>query len=286
VTVAPEQLLAAMADAYHVARDAVAEVSRAWATLEPLLETSEREVASLKKAAEDLGDLANALPELSWLESELARMRGDAAKDPLGAQGGLDRGLAPRLSLVRLRIAELHLARGRVTTGLRDAPALEREIADAHATARSAPALAARELDMEGAALPAVVDDSLLSGLTPWRERIAAAASAGHWASADVGLQRWYDTAHGYLAQDQAVRTTLDSLFATRTELTGRLSARRAQLGALGGRGAAVDPTLLALGHEAEALLRARPTLLTRASRAVDRYEAAVVTLAARARRG
>ncbi len=284
VAVVPEQLLVAMADAYHVARDAVAEVSRAWSTLEPVLLACEREVSSLATTAEDLGDLANVRPELTWLEQELARMRGEIAKDPLGVSGNVDRELTPRLAVMRQRLDALSDARGRVTGGLRDAPALEREIADIHAAALRAPGLAAHEI--EGATLPAAIDEPLLSGLDPWREKIALAARAGHWGSADVGLARWYETARGYLAQDRAVRAALDALLATRTELKGRLSARRAQLDALGARGAAVDPKLHARGREADALLSTRPTSLSQATHAVDHYEAEVVALAARARKG
>ena len=284
VAVVPEQLLAAMADAYHVARDAVAAVARAWATLEPLLETAEREVAEQRRAAQDLGDLGSVLPELSWLEAELARARAEVAKDPLGVSGSIAGDLAPRLAGVRMSIGELSAARDRVTAGLQDATTLEREIAEAHVAALRAPEVAAREV--MGVSLPAPVVDSLLSGLAPWREKIASAARAGHWRSADVGLQRWFETARAYLTQDAAVRSALDSLVATRAELKGRLSARRAQLDALGARGARVDPELVDRGREAEGLLRARPTSLPLAVRVVERYEAEVVALAALARKG
>jgi hypothetical protein len=130
------------------------------------------------------------------------------------------------------------------------------------------------------------VEDSRLSGLAPWREKIASAARARHWRSADVGLQRWFETAQAYLTQDAAVRSALDSLVATRAELKGRLSARRAQLDALRARGARVDPELVDRGREAEALLHARPTSLPLAARVVELYEAEVVALAALARKG
>jgi hypothetical protein len=129
------------------------------------------------------------------------------------------------------------------------------------------------------------VDDTRVSGLSAWRDKLEATVLAGRFGPADVGLQRWHDTARGYVAQDQAVVSALESLVGERTELSGRLSARRAQLEALAARGTQVDPDLVARGRAADALLRARPTVLAEAARAVDAYEAQVVHLAERAKR-
>jgi hypothetical protein len=282
VVVVPEQLLFAMANAYQVARDAVTEVAEAWARLEPFLEGVERELASLKTTAKDLGD-ASASPELDWLDAELGRLRSQVARDPLGVAGGVEAVLTPRLRALRSRLTEQHATKGRVATGLDAAAALERECARGHASAKDARARAFTEVFH--ANLPASVDDTLMAGLSAWREKLEATALAGRFGPADVGLKRWNETARSYLAEDKAVASALEGLLAERTELVGRLSARRAQLEALVAKGTPVDPDLIARGQAAESLLRARPTALADAARAVDAYEAEVVRLAERARR-
>ena len=283
VALVPEQLLFAMSNAYQVARDAVTAVAEAWARLEPFLESVERDIASLKATADELGDL-RASPELDWLQAELARVRKAVVTDPLGVLEGAEAALTPRLEQLRGRRSAQNAAKVRVTTGIADAAALERECVQAHASAKDARARAWREV--AHAEVPATVDDGFVAGLSAWREKIAAAALAGRFGPADVGLVRWRETARSYLAQDQAVASSLDSLVGKRTELIGRLSARRAQLDALASRGVHVDPELMARGAAAEALLRARPTALADAERAVDAYDREVVSLAERSRRG
>src|SRR5262249_39805993 len=57
ISVSPEQLLAGMARAFEMTRDAVLAVGQAWKTLEPALEQMEREAAELHALAESLGQL-------------------------------------------------------------------------------------------------------------------------------------------------------------------------------------------------------------------------------------
>jgi hypothetical protein len=282
VAVVPEQLLFAMSNAYQVARDAVAEVSQAWTRLEPFIDGVDKELASLKATAKELGD-AGASPEITWLEGELARVRSFVTTDPLGVQGGAEAALTPRLEQLRRRLSDQKATKSRVTKGLLEAAAFERECARVHASAKDARERAWHEVAHP--ALPSAVDDTRVSGLSAWRDKLEATVLAGRFGPADVGLQRWHDTARGYVAQDQAVVSALESLVGERTELSGRLSARRAQLEALAARGTQVDPDLVARGRAADALLRARPTVLAEAARAVDAYEAQVVHLAERAKR-
>ena len=65
---------------------------------------------------------------------------------------------------------------------------------------------------------------------------------------------------------------------ARREELSGRLSARRAQASALAARGASIDPSAEPAAREAEALLARRPTPLGKAKELVERYESLVRT--------
>ncbi len=283
VAVVPEQLLFAMSSAYQVARDAVTDVSQAWSRLEPFLEGVERELSLLRTTAGEVDD-SRALPELDALGTELARIRKFVATDPLGVLDGVEASLTPRLDHLRTTLAEQKAIRARVLVGLDDALVLERECATVHAFAKEVRARAWREV--AHAKVPAAVDDGLVAGLSGWREKIEATALAGRFGPADVGLKRWSETARSYVAQDQAVAAALEALVGERTELMGRLSARSAQLEALAKRGVPVDRELVERGRAAEALLRARPTAMADAAHAVEAYEAEVVSLADRARRG
>jgi hypothetical protein len=133
---------------------------------------------------------------------------------------------------------------------------------------------------------PALSDDASVLGLAPWRRKIEETARSGRYGPADVGLARWSETAQGFLAQDREVVGKIDAVLHERIELGGRLSARRAQLQAIVSAGAVASPDLALRGKEIEALLRARPTDLTRVVGAMKLFEIEVVALAARAQRG
>jgi hypothetical protein len=284
VNLVPDRLLEAMGEVFLAARDAVTVVSQAWGRLEPVLEGVEGELGSLKAMAEEGGLLHEVAGDLEWLERELGRVRALVAKDPLGVSGGVEGALVNQLRDLRRRLAEHRARKHRVDTSLHASLAVEREVRETHAVAREALARVAREI--EGELLPPVSDDALVRGLGPWREKLEQTAGSGRVASADVGLQRWNETAGAYIAQDRAVLARVEALFAQRAELGGRLAARRAQEEALATRGAPLDPKLAERAREAEALLRARPTPLAKAARSVDEYEGLVVKLAANARRG
>jgi hypothetical protein len=277
VNVVPEQLLFAMSNAYQVARDAVTEVSQAWARLEPFLEGVERDLASLTAAAKQLGD-AQAAPEIEWLEAELVRVRVFVATDPLGVAAGVEAALTPRLAQLRRRLDEQRATKARVMRALEEAVAFETECARVHAAAKEARASAWKEVSH--ADVPPPVDDELVAGLAGWRGKLEATALAGRFGPADVGLARWNETARGFVDKDRAVGAALGTLLRQRTELMGRLSARRAQVAALVAKGARVDPDLAERGKAAEALLKARPTALSDAAKAVEAFEAAVVRAA------
>jgi len=119
----------------------------------------------------------------------------------------------------------------------------------------------------------------VLAGLAAWREKIAAAAAAGRWKAADVGLSRWMDAAEGVLEGELDVARKVAATEARKSELEGRLSARRAQAAVLTARGSRPATDMEALATRAEALLRTKPTDLARAADAIDAYEAAVRAL-------
>jgi hypothetical protein len=276
VAVVPEQLLEAMAHAYEVARDAVTEVAQAWETLEAALERIEREAHALRAASSSLGVEEAVAHDIESVERELVALRALVARDPLGVSGNIEAALGPQLSAMRQRLDALGALRDNVTTKLARARTLRQRLDEVHAAARHAVVHAADELD-DARSLPTPVDDAALGGLDPWLARIEGTARAGRWSPATVGLTRWFEVAEQYLATDRAITDRVEALTAQRTELKGRLSARRAQARALAARGAAFDPTLEQKAEQADALLRARPTSLARASALVEAYEAAVV---------
>jgi hypothetical protein len=274
----PEQLLAAMAHAYEAARDAVMQVSRAWAALEPIMEQLERDVQSLRALAQQLEQMPTVGAELSAIERDLAAYRVLVAEDPLGVEGGLAASMGPRVDGIRRRLEGLVAEKQRVVTALASADAALRQLVQAHAAALAVPAKVRAEFG--AAALPAPVTEDLIAGLEEWRGKLEATARAGRWHAADVGLARWQETAQAYMATDTAAARAFDGLVARRIELEGRLSARRAQLQAFVARGAAVDPKLGDRGREALAFLKQRPMDLARATAAVDAFEAEVVAVA------
>jgi hypothetical protein len=280
VMVDPEQLLAQMAARFQEARTVLLAVSRAWEALDATMAAVEGEMTALRALAHQLG--AKDTAELADAEAELARLRTRTSKDPLGAHGGIEHEVEPRLAALRARLDALGAARGRVQSALDVARELERRLAGEHERAAERIAEAQRELAGESARrLAPPTDDALLSGLAPWLAKIEGTIAAGRWSSAEVGLTRWRATAEQYLANDEAARAAADALLGRRGELQGRLSARRAQAAALVARGLALDPSLEAKAKEAEALLRARPLSLESATHAVEAYEAGVVALAA-----
>jgi hypothetical protein len=275
-TVAPEQLLAAMAQAYDVARSAVLEVKHAWETLEPAIDSAQQDVTALRGMAASLGVDGAVAPELEELERELKAARTKIARDPLGVSGGVTGALVPRVAELRDKLTRLASLRDRVATAIVQAKALLARIDEIHAAAATAKSEGPRDVE-EAARLPALADGSGIEGLTPWLAKLEGTARAGRWQSAEVGLERWFEAAREFLAGDRAVKAAYDGLVARRAEIAGRLGARRAQARSLAARGSPLDPAEEARGAEAEALLNKRPTPLERAAKVVDAFEAAVV---------
>jgi hypothetical protein len=162
---------------------------------------------------------------------------------------------------------------------------LRRRSSETHARAARARDEARRELTGQGTdALPPPVDDAELEGLDLWLKKIEVTLDGRRWAPAEVGLMRWRDTASQYAATDERAAAAAEALLALRAELSGRLSARRAQAAALGARNPAqaLGPAAEARAREADQLLRRRPAPIDDVRRAVEEYEAAVVALTAR----
>jgi hypothetical protein len=284
----PEQLLAQMAVRFQEARTVLLAVSHAWEALDPEMTKIEETMRALHALAADLmpaarTTLANEPPkemaELTAAEAELSLLRARVAKDPLGAESGVEQ-IKPRLVALRARLDRVMEARSRVEAALAGARDLRRRLAEGHERALRLIGEARREI--ADRVEPPVLDQALLTGLDEWLHKIEGTVEGRRWSPAEVGLTRWRAIAEEYYATDGAAAATAEARLARRGELAGRLSARRAQAAALGARGLVLDPSFEAQAREAEALLHRRPVPLDEAARAVDAYDAAVVALNAR----
>ena len=285
VAMAPEQLLHAMVSAFDVARDAVVAVRNAWSKLEPAIDEVDRDLAILKKRAERAGGAipSELLGELALIERELSALRRAIAFDPLGASGTLTAAFRPRFVALREHLDEAIGARARVEAALADATAMRAEIDVARAAAAEAIADIAREYP---ASLQAprrhAVDAAELAELDGWYRKLESTVAAGNFHRAEIGVARYRETATAYLDAERGIVKARDALSGKRSELAGRLSARRAQLASLAARGVVVPDDLERRGREAEAALGKRPFAIDAATPLVDAFEAAVVALARR----
>jgi len=266
----PEDLLHAMAKAFEAARDAVLDVKRAWARLEPAIEKAERDVVALRRKAESLGDAMQVDTDLLTVERELAVLRGRVARDPLGAAEIVGGALLPEIDAVRARIEAQARARVEVTQMLAVAVQVRRALDDARVRADAARGRVASEFVR--ADIGPHVDASLIEGLDVWLAKIEGTARAGRWSSAVVGLGRWLETAESYLATERGLLEAAAALASKHAELAGRLSARRAQLAAVSW--GAADPALDELARAAEEVLRQKPVALDLATVSVEAFEA------------
>ena len=285
VALTADELLAAMMSAFEVARDAVVAVRDAWSKLEPALEDLEKDLALLTKKTERA---AGAIPrqlhdELASIGRELAAARHAVTFDPLGAEGTLTSALRPRFVALRQRVDDAIGARARVEAALAEALALRQEVECARSEASRAMAEIARDFPQTLAAPRRhAVDEAALSELDAWYRKLEATVAAGHFQRAEIGVARYRETATLYRDAERAIVAARDGLVSKRTELKGRLSARRAQLATLVARGVVVPRELDQQGRDAEVLLGQRPLVLEAVAPLIDTFEADVVALSRR----
>jgi hypothetical protein len=272
----PEQVLGEMIGAYQMARDAVGAVAEAWARLEPRLADLERRVGELSAEARALGQESACEARVRAMVDDLARIRVLVSSDPLSVTATVDADVAPRIEALGRELHELGAHKASAAAGLARTDALLAKIGETERAAREVASLADREFVAIRPAATAPLEETA-RGLPEWREKIRAAASAGHWKAADVGLVRWFAAAEAVLAAHEDVLKAVAAARERRTELLGRLSARQAQARALVSRGVEAPPELAELARSADAALRQRPLDLAKAAREVERYEAVLL---------
>lgn len=268
VTISPDALLARMSATFDAARDALAAVARTWTKIEPTLaEARER----LRRIERD-DHAASLAAEVAMVRQLLASVESRVACDPLGAEDEVHREIDAPLARLEAALDGARAAQQRLDAAITEGRALLSEATRAHADARRALDAVIGEIALGPGAHGLAADDAAVTDLSPWLDRLVAAAKKGHTGPAEIGLARFKDAAAAVLGKDRAALTRVATLRERRDELAGRVSARRAQLRARSG----VDPRLYEQLAEAERLLRERPCRLAEATEAVDAFELAM----------
>ena len=190
-----------------------------------------------------------------------------AATDPLGVGEG-SANVAALLASARAQLQALKQQRDQLDAELRRAKTLLSQMDALGKACETVAAECRAKIEGFSAAIPAVPPD-----LPGWLQSVDAARQNQQWRSAQIGLERWFQSAEDALARLSAFQQSSAALLERREELRGLLSALQAKAAAQARRGASLDPTLPALASEAEALLHGRPTPLDRAASLVTEYE-------------
>lgn len=263
--ITPDQLLSQMTQNFAVVKDTVLALQSAWDRLEPSLAAANREAADLQAAAVRLG--VDAPASLDAARREIARLHDRAATDPLGASAD-NAAMSELLASAQTQLHALKQQRDGLDTDLRRAGTLLSEL-DALQKACEA-ALTDCRAKIEGFALPM---PSIPADLSLWLQSVSTARQNRQWHSAQIGLERWLQSAEDAQARWSEFQKASGALLERREELRGLLRALQAKAAAQARRGTALDPSLPALARDAEQLLHGRPTPLGRAAALVAEYE-------------
>ena len=266
LTMKPEALLASMAQAYSVARDAVLTVSTAW---DELAHETDRVEAELRRVqALVLNATANAPASLTEAERTFAAVKKQVETDPLQAQSELRKKLLPGLAdaarelETRRRVAQQMAAARSTLQRLRH---IENGL-QAAAAERTTKILGPVG-DGTGVIMPSSPPSD---NLEVWLARLEARSRDERADTIARGLENWQK------ALNKAVEESVQALqrerapLETRSELRGRLDALKAKARIYG---IAEDEAVAGLAQEAEVLLYARPTDLARSAAAVEAFE-------------
>lgn len=274
--ISAEQLLDQMSRGFDLARDSLLAVGKAWSKLDAQIDAISRDLDSIAAAADAEGLRGVVASEIDAASSMLDELRADVDRDPLGASADLTRVLAPVLEGIRTRVDAARTTRERARARLVEATSmLERwraQRADAEQAVTELP------LQFAGVTPRPLSDPSAITDHALWLDRLSNAVIEGHFHSAEVGLDRWFQSIAEPLSLDDAALGTLRSLTARRDDLLGRLSARRAQAESLVRRGMPLETNALSSADSAARLLAERPTPLADATAALEAFEAALAS--------
>lgn len=263
--ITPDQLLSEMTRNFAVVKETVLALGSAWNRLEPAFAAAEQEAGDLSALAGQLG--VSAPSSLDIVRRELAALHDRAAADPLGASADTTQ-LTALLASVRTQLVALKGQRDQLDADLRRASTLLSQIDALQEACEAAQTDCRAKIESFSPAVPPLPSD-----LPGWLQSVEAARQNQQWKSAQIGLERWFQSANDARARLDEFRKSSTALLERREELRGLLSALQAKAAAQSRRGAVLDPSLPALASEAEKLLHGRPTPLDRAALLVAEYE-------------
>lgn len=265
--IAPDELLAAMTDAFQVARDAVLVVDEAWLRLEPALARAEVEIVSLQKLADSLGQ--GSLSELVVAQNSIATLRSRIDSDPLGVSADFHREIQPLLTRVKINLDRLVQQQTQIRENLERGHQLLKQLVQLHRQAEAA-FTESQEKVLDHSTLQPPLAQSQLDALRQWLTRLEAKFAEGLLHPVTIGLHNWTTKAKEYIALEENAWRANKIPLETRQELRGRLDALQAKALA---RGLVEEATLSDLAEQAKQLLYTRPTPLDRAAELVGQYE-------------
>lgn len=265
--IAPNDLLAAMTDAFEVARDAVLAVDQAWLRLESTLASAEAEIISLQNLADSLGqDTSN---ELAIARQKIATLRTSIESDPLGVSADFEREIKTPIARVRATLDQLVQQQNQIRDNLETAHKLLKQLVELNRQATASFA-ESKEKVVDHSTLKTPLAWEQIEALSQWLRRLETKFTEGLLTPVRVGLENWTAKVKEYIAAEERACTANRAPLDTRQELRGRLDALKAKALA---RGLAEDAILTELAQNAKQLLYTRPTPLDKAAELVSQYE-------------
>lgn len=265
--IAPNELLAAMTDAFQVAKDAVLAVDEAWSRLEPTLTDTEAEIVSLQKLADSLGQ--GSLIELSAARQKITSLYTSIESDPLGVSVNFDGEVKPLIVRARTTLEQLVQQQNQIRENFASANSLLKQLIELHCQAETAFA-ESREKVVDHSTLSTPLAQEQIEALSQWLTRLETKFTEGLLMPVRVGLENWTAKVKEYIAAQERAYKTNKAPLELRQELRGRLDALKVKALA---RGLAEDATLTELAQNAKQLLYTRPTPLDKAAELVSQYE-------------
>lgn len=265
--IAPNDLLAAMTNAFEVARDAVLAVDEAWLRLDATLADAEAEIISLQNLADSLGQ--DASNELAIARQKIATLRTSLESDPLGVSGDFEREIKTPIARVKATLNQLVQQQKQIRDNLETAHQLLKHLVELNRQAAECFA-ESKEKVVDHSMLKTPLAWEQIEALSQWLKRLETKFTQGFLTPVRVGLENWTAKVKQYIAAEERAYTANRAPLDTRQELRGRLDALKAKALA---RGLAEDAMLTELAQNAKQLLYTRPTPLAKAAELVSQYE-------------
>lgn len=265
--IAPNDLLAAMTDAFQVAKDAVLAVDEAWLRLEATLASAEAEIMSLQNLADSLGQKAS--NELAIVRQKIAALRTSLDSDPLGVSTDFEREIKTPIARVKATLNQLVQQQNQIRDNLETAHKLLKQLVELNRQATECFA-ESKEKVVDHSTLKTPLAWEQIEALSQWLKRLETKFTEGLLTPVQVGLENWIAKVKEYIAAEERVYIANKTPLELRQELRGRLDALKAKALA---RSLAEDATLSELAAKAKQLLYTRPTPLEQAAELVSQYE-------------